>query len=29
MVSVLTDPDGFVIELNQLLTDSLQMDDDG
>ncbi len=24
MVSVLTDPDGFVIELNQLLTDSLK-----
>jgi len=24
MVSVLTDPDGFVIELNQLLTDKLQ-----
>ena len=23
MVSVLTDPDGFVIELNQLLTDDL------
>ncbi len=29
MVSVVTDPDGFVIELNQLLTDELKINDDG
>ena len=28
MVSVLTDPDGFVVELNQLLTDQLSMTND-